>query len=177
MGKRVSFHDGFTTGNWITSDHNSLSNFAKAVVATTAWYIWKARCNAIFKNEEPNFINISRKAYALAQEYFVAAKHYHSKSLILSNFLSADAPFLFSVAFCSGDLNFGVAGFYITNANHVVSLAGCCGAGFYITDANHVISLAGCCPISVTSTLDAELNALLLSMQCALIASKKIIFL
>lgn len=39
MGKSVSFPDGFSAGNWITEEHNLLSNFAKSVVATTAWFL------------------------------------------------------------------------------------------------------------------------------------------
>lgn len=123
------------------------SKFIKSIATATAWYIWKARCNAIFKNEVHDFNSIPRKAYALAQEYSAASNPQRGKNLILADFSYAEGPFLFSATFCSRDMLMG-------------------GAGFYIVGSNYVISLAGCCPIANSSELDTKIKALLLSLQC-----------
>lgn len=39
------------------------------------------------------------------------------------------------------------------------------GAGFFITDSNYSIILAGCCPFSSCNNLDADLQALILALR------------
>lgn len=73
VGKTISFPDGFTSRIWIASGYICNSNFVKSVIAATAWYISKTGCNFLFRNEVLDFNNILRKAFALAQEYFVAS--------------------------------------------------------------------------------------------------------
>lgn len=78
--KNVSFPDGFVSGLWIEADYSVYSNYVKSVVVAIAWLIWKAHCNAGFRNEIPDLGFIPRKAYALVQEYSTASNHQKGKN-------------------------------------------------------------------------------------------------
>lgn len=58
VGKTISFPNGFISGVWSETDHCVYPNFVKSVVVGSAWYIWKTRCNVIFRHEELDFNSI-----------------------------------------------------------------------------------------------------------------------
>lgn len=153
VGKTISFPNGFISGVWSETDHCVYPNFVKSVVVGSAWYIWKTRCNVIFRHEELDFNSIPRRAYALSQEYYTASNHQKGKNLILLNFSYPDSPFLFLTALFSRDFSLG-------------------GAGFFVTNSNYNISLARCCQILVSSEMDVEIKTLL--MQCTALHNIKI---
>lgn len=51
IGKTFNFVDCFISGNWLSSSMASKDLFTQSVIAATAWHIWKARCNKVFRNE------------------------------------------------------------------------------------------------------------------------------
>ena len=126
IAKTISFSNGFLSGMWLDAKHSSNSAFINSVIAATAWFIWKARCNSIFQNEPPGFNSITCKALAHANEYFLASTAQMERNLILSNFSTADGLFLFLSTFCTRDLSMGGASFYISNSNNSISIIGCC---------------------------------------------------
>lgn len=98
VGKCLSFLQGFTSSNWLHSYQFRNSLFLKGVSATTAWFIWKARCNHIFKNESPDFDTIAYKVVPHAEEFSSTSSLQAGKCLLLSNFSSSKGLFLFSTA-------------------------------------------------------------------------------
>lgn len=61
-GVHISFPHGFYSGAWITDSNYSL--YIISAISATAWFIWKSRCDAIFRNVNPNFPVIVLKALA-----------------------------------------------------------------------------------------------------------------
>lgn len=51
-------------GDWLISSFKAWTGdtFGKAVIATVAWHIWKARCCLIFQNKSPDFNHIMGKS-------------------------------------------------------------------------------------------------------------------
>lgn len=102
---------------------------------------WKARCNLIFRNEDPDFHSISIRAINHVREYFSSSYCQPGKQLILNNYSIADGPFLFvsSLGNCK---------------------TGAFGAGFFLSNTNSQIICGGCCNNRADSVLEAEALAL-----------------
>lgn len=149
LGKIISFPNGFTSRMSIAFEYICNSNLVKFVNAATTWCIWKTKCNFNFRNVTLDFNSFPRKTFVLAKKYSTMFNYQRGKDHILSNFSHVEGPFLFWGAFCSSDLSLDL--------------------GFFIVGANHNISLARCYPISVSSELDVEVQALLIGLQCAFV--------
>lgn len=54
LGLCLAFLDGFNSGVWLTSYNYPI--FTTSITAATAWFIWKARCDAIFRNISINYL-------------------------------------------------------------------------------------------------------------------------
>lgn len=59
----------FTDGEWLTMNWNTRygNKCFKAVLASYAWLLWKARCNVVFKSSIPNFRQIGHQANDLVR--------------------------------------------------------------------------------------------------------------
>lgn len=93
ISKHISFPDGFISGGWLS--HSRLPSRCKALNALTTWYVWKARCDAIFRDVKPNFVHIAHKAISQANVMNYVGNSVCRKILI-NNFCNLDGPFLFS---------------------------------------------------------------------------------
>ncbi|XP_039131805.1 uncharacterized protein LOC120268480 [Dioscorea cayenensis subsp. rotundata] len=58
IGKQIVFHEGFSTGNWLSPDHPEYDLNVQSIIGVTSWLIWKTRCNLIFRQESPDFQSI-----------------------------------------------------------------------------------------------------------------------
>lgn len=92
LGKTIAFSHGFTDGSWLLSAN--ILGFCKVVCAAIAWYIWKARCDIIFRSVSPNFHVVSIRAFNFAKDYFCASSTLVGKKLLLNNFPSISGFFL-----------------------------------------------------------------------------------
>lgn len=70
---------GFSSFAWLTCRFTSknLDAFFKALVATTAWIIWKDRCNLVFNGWAPKFHSIFPTAWSYCTSYFNAIGKNH----------------------------------------------------------------------------------------------------
>lgn len=122
-GSQFLFSNGFSSGDWISQSMYSMR--IKIIIAYAAWFLWKARCDAIFRNSRPNFIFIAHKALSYANQSSFAYGNYNCRHLILSNFVSSDGLFLFIATSWNDQTQVGFGGFFISSFNYVIVFAGC----------------------------------------------------
>lgn len=146
LSKQIQFPDGFVMGRWLTQLNYSLR--VKSIIALSAWFLWNARCDAIFRDVKPNFHIIAHKAISRAKDIYCAGIA-SCKKLIISNFYNLDGPFLFSTS--------------VWNSINQV-----CKGGFFISSSNLSISIAGCHVFTVDAHSDAELSTLITALQLAI---------
>lgn len=65
----VSFPNGFCSGGWLTGA--SVPPFVKAIIAFTAWYIWKNRCDKFFWNSSVSGQVIASRAIAHTKDFLI----------------------------------------------------------------------------------------------------------
>ncbi|KAJ0978384.1 hypothetical protein J5N97_013858 [Dioscorea zingiberensis] len=118
------------------------------MVAAVTWYIWKARCDTIFKQRRPDFRWIADKAMEHVKDFYSATAERVGKSFYL--------------------LNRPPPGYvYIYNAACWDLVKGKGGAGFCIIDSNACVLLAGCCPMQICSKMDAGVKSVLTAISWA----------
>lgn len=120
--KLISFPDGLCMGIWLS--HSHFSTKIKAIIALTARYILKARCDAIFRDIKPNFINIARRAYSQASNIFSVGNSPCRNLIIISNFYKFDGPFLFAASVWNCATKIYRGAFMIACSNFKIPLAG-----------------------------------------------------
>ncbi|XP_039141230.1 uncharacterized protein LOC120278516 [Dioscorea cayenensis subsp. rotundata] len=147
IGSEFSFGDGFESGSWLVDA--TYSHFAKSVIASSAWFIWKNRCDKIFRSASVSYQSVVCRALAHAGDFSRAQADQLGKRLILNNFTHSDGSFLF------------VSSYW--NAANEVS-----GAGFFCANSNYNILVAGSCPLHVDREDEAENYALKLALQASL---------
>lgn len=59
---RIEFEDGITSGIWTESSRSLDHKYKALVIATMTWWIWKARCIAIFRDGLLNHFWVVREA-------------------------------------------------------------------------------------------------------------------
>ncbi|KAH7658926.1 hypothetical protein IHE45_17G121300 [Dioscorea alata] len=120
----ISFHfsDGFVSGNWLSNARYSMKN--KVTIALAAWFLWKARCDAIFRNSRPNFAAIAHKTLSFANTNLCAFRNPLCRKLILSNYTSSDGLFLFSASSWNEATQVGSGGFFVSSFSYNIFLAG-----------------------------------------------------
>lgn len=126
----LPFTDGFCYGSWFLSI--SYSRYIVPAISAGAWFIWKARCDAIFKNIQINYDAIVCKAIAHANEYTMQCSNLSGSKIILNNF-SAAGNFVFVYMNQSLQNPVSSVGFFLVNTNYSILLAGC---SPFLTDAN-----------------------------------------
>lgn len=122
IGTHISFPFGFKSGAWITDSNYSM--YIISVITTTAWFIWKSRCDAIFRNVNPNYPVIAHRALAHVQDHFNYDKRHLGQRLILNNFSNADGQFLFNHTCFNQCTKVSAIGFFFSKSNYTVSIAG-----------------------------------------------------
>ncbi|XP_039136660.1 uncharacterized protein LOC120273975 [Dioscorea cayenensis subsp. rotundata] len=145
IGKQIVFHEGFSTGNWLSPDHPEYDLNVQSIIGVTSWLIWKTRCNLIFRQESPDFQSIPIRAINHVREFSQSSNFNSSKQLILSNFSINDGPYLFVASTSHREAN-----------TH--------GAGFHLTNGYSQFVCAGYCNNFAESTLEAKSLALLIAL-------------
>ncbi|XP_039130816.1 uncharacterized protein LOC120267185 [Dioscorea cayenensis subsp. rotundata] len=90
------FSGGFCFGEWLICD--LLSPFAKAVIASATWFLWKNRCDKIFRSFSVSSLVIVSRAFSHARDFSFAHADKFGSRLILNNFSFRDGLFLFVVS-------------------------------------------------------------------------------
>lgn len=119
-----SLPNGFASRSWLTDGNHSLH--IASVIDATVWLLWKSRCDVIFRNASVNFSVIICKALTHEQEYTNCNKGLLDQKLILNNFSYSDELLLFSHASINQCSKVRSVGFFISNTDYAVNLAGCC---------------------------------------------------
>lgn len=151
LATSLPFTDGFSSGSWLLN--SSYSKYIVSVIFAGAWFIWKSRCDAIFKGSQPNYNAIMCKAIAHANEFTMHSSNLGRK-MILNNFSNAAGNFMFIYMNKSPQNPVSSVGFFLTNAKYIILLAGCAP---FLTDANltnELIALS----IALQATLDLQMS-------------------
>lgn len=119
----IHFPNGFASGFWLTE--GNYSKHIASIIAATAWFLWKSRCDVIFCNANVNIPASVCRALAHVQEHANCNKGLLGQKLILNNFSYSDELFLFSHASINQGTKVRSVGFFLSNANYVVNIAGC----------------------------------------------------
>ncbi|XP_039125466.1 uncharacterized protein LOC120261592 [Dioscorea cayenensis subsp. rotundata] len=138
--------DGFCSGGWLLCD--LISPFAKAVIASASWFLWKNRCDKIFRGYSVSSLVIVARAFSHAKEFSFAHADKLGSRLILNNFSFRDGLFLFVASQWNEASEVGNVGFFCVSSNLSVMLAG-----------------AG--PIQARSAEDADLLAICTAIQAS----------
>lgn len=93
LGINISFPDYISLCSWITDYKFFIHTIS--VIAANIWYLWKARCDAIFNCINPNFPSIAIRAIALVKDFMQENTSLLGRHLLLSNFSHVDGLFLF----------------------------------------------------------------------------------
>lgn len=152
INTRIHFPNGFAVGSWLTE-----GNFSKhciSVIAASAWLIWKSHCAVIFRNAHINTPVIVCRALSHVQEHTAGHRWLAGQKLILHNFSSADELFLLSHSSSNPASSVSSAGFFLSNANFVVYLAGCC----TLVQSDSVLDELSALAVALQSVLDNQLN-------------------
>lgn len=91
--------------------------FIQHVIAATAWHIWKARCNKVFRNENLDCWLLASKSVAHFREYFYSYVSQPGRNLILNNFTAHDNLFMIIAAIWTRELSNSGAGFYLFDSS------------------------------------------------------------
>ncbi|XP_039139601.1 uncharacterized protein LOC120276925 isoform X1 [Dioscorea cayenensis subsp. rotundata] len=114
----IDFPGGEATGRF--------SNGKNAADFIVIWYLWKARCDAIFKNLTPNFSCIAARAIAHVKDFLQEHSPQLGRRLLLNNFPHSNGLFLFYAHRWNDCSKIGKLGFFISNHDYVISCAGSC---------------------------------------------------
>jgi len=68
--KPINLSHGISSGIWLCQDLTGNDLFTQSVIASTIWFIWKTRCNKIFKNDHLDYQRVSSQAIGHVREYF-----------------------------------------------------------------------------------------------------------
>lgn len=122
LNSSFTFSDSFSSGNWVLEHRHSRYNLA--IIAACAWFIWVCRCDYIFRDSRPIFPSIFARAVAHVEEFSWCNSKMLGRNLLLANFSSADDYFLFSHATSDQSIGVSSTGFFFSNANYMISIAG-----------------------------------------------------
>lgn len=144
LNTALNFTDGFYSSSWLL--YSSNTKYILAIIFAGAWLIWKARCDAIFKNSQPNYNSIISKSIDHANEFALQSSNFSGKKLVLNNFSNVAGNIMF---------------LYINRCHH----GQVCSVGLFLTNTNYSIILAGCAPFPTNAILTNELTALTIAFQ------------
>lgn len=119
----VCFPTGFTSRLWLTD--GSYSKRTISIIDSTAWFLWKTRCDVIFHNANINIPASVCKAIAHVQEHINCNSGLLGQKLILNNFSCCDELFLFAHISTNASTKVCSVGFFLSNANYSIILARC----------------------------------------------------
>lgn len=133
VNKHITFLDSFTSGSWLTCYNHSL--YVVSLIAAGAWFLWKCRCDVIFRNAQLSGCNVVCKAVSHVKDFNIGNHNLHGRMLICNNFSWVDGQFLFIYAHFKYSRSIFSTGFFVSNTNFAISFTGC-----YSGPANDAIS-------------------------------------
>lgn len=139
--KNINMSDGVSSGFWLSQELSGNDIYTQSVIAATLWFIWKARCNEIFRTEDLDCQLVANRAVRHTREYFLTFSPLGRKNFIMANFFDSDSPIILTASVVSVDLSIA-------------------GLGFIVSDHTSKLLYAGCCECPVTSAEDAAAKAL-----------------
>lgn len=116
--------------------------------------LWKSICDIIFHNARINFPIVVCKALAHVQEHVECNSGLLGRKLILNNFSSSDDFILFSHANVNQANKIRFVGFFISNSNYVINVAGCCAQAMDDSSLDDLFALG----IALQTTSDQRLG-------------------
>lgn len=141
--------NGITSGDWLNTDLFGNDLYTKSVIASTAWFIWKARCNGIFRIEPLNCFTTYKLALGHIRKYSITSSVHIGKILIQNNFSSSDSPFIFIAA----------------TWNLATSIVG---IAFFNVDSSSAFLRACCYSVFAESDDDVEAKAMIITLKILL---------
>ena len=111
--RRLFSPDSISSGNWLDYRYSGVPKHMASVTAAVVWFVWKARCDLIFKNRQPNYSWIARMAIAHIQEFSTASTGHLGKNFFLLNKPAPGSYCIFSAALGAVEAVNGGAGFCI----------------------------------------------------------------
>lgn len=146
IGKHINLSQGISSGYWLDQELSGNDSYIQSVIAATIWFIWKARCNRIFKMEELDCQLVSIRATGHVREYSYASSLHLRNNFIMHNFDHANSPIMMIAYAHNSDL---------INA----------GLSFVVYDSNSNMVCSGCCGSPVNTDLEAAVCALSFALQ------------
>ncbi|XP_039138794.1 uncharacterized protein LOC120276131 [Dioscorea cayenensis subsp. rotundata] len=161
IGKHICFPEGFSSGNWILPANSGYTKFDQSVIAVVSWFIWKSRCNLIFRNETPDLNSIPIRAISHVREYSLSSSTQLGKQLIFTNFTLTDNPFLFVSSVGSSEKGVFGAGCCCNSAESVLeaealSLLSALGSMFASNSQINTILIASVELLSIIKSGDSQ---------------------
>lgn len=81
LNSNILFLNGITSSYCLCTPKNEISSFAKSIMASTGWFIWKSRCNLVFINETFDDSTIAKKAVAHVNEFASSLNNFDAKKI------------------------------------------------------------------------------------------------
>lgn len=125
--KPINLCQGISLSIWLDHVSSGNDNYIQSVIEANVWFIWKARCNIIFKSEELDCQKVSLKATGHVREYFCASSICLRNNFIMNNYTFADSPILMIAYAFNAELSFAGLGFIVFDFNSKMLCSGCCG--------------------------------------------------
>ncbi|XP_039119193.1 uncharacterized protein LOC120255437 [Dioscorea cayenensis subsp. rotundata] len=150
VSKPINLSDGISSKLWLKQELTGNGRFIQSIIASTVWFIWKARCNKIFNNVQLDSYKVSCWATGHVREFSYAPSPHSGRNFILNNYTFADSPILLTAT--------------AFNANNSMD-----GLGFIASDYNANMLRSGCCWCPANSYLEAATKAICFSLQDVII--------
>lgn len=142
------YFDNISTGFWLQNTSYAKHHCIASLITAASWFIWKSRCNIIFKGYLRDPHQIALQAFDHVHEFNKSAC-YQREIFLLNHFNTNSADFYL---FTDGSW---------VHSNHFI------GVGFVIINSNQKILVAGCIIIEVRSALEAEVGAVEIALKVA----------
>lgn len=144
--RSLDISDHFELGIWLDFSLSSHSWTTASLIAATLWYIWKARCDSIFRNIILDPSQVARTAAAHSQDFKLNRADYNLIKYLVHN---GPRP--------------GHLGVFSASAWNVAT--GKCGGGFILVDSDYKIVCAGFGPARLDSKVAMEAMALMAALR------------
>lgn len=125
--KPINLGQGLSSGIWLDHEVSGNDNYIQSVIAANVWFIWKARCNNIFKSEEVDYHTVSLRATRHVREYLCASNFCLKNNFIMNNYTFADSPILMIAYAYNEEFSLVGLGFIVANFDAKIMYSGYCG--------------------------------------------------
>ncbi|KAH7679239.1 Reverse transcriptase zinc-binding domain-containing protein [Dioscorea alata] len=124
----INLTDEIFSGHWILQGFSGNDTHTQSVIAATIWFIWKARCNRIFRDEGLDYHIIASRAIGHVREYSCTNSFQVRKYFIGDNFTFSDSPIILIASVYNLDGLIAGLGFITVDSFSNFIFAGSCGS-------------------------------------------------